>query len=58
MNQQIAPRVLYLRRLSGWLKRGEIRLSESAGLLQMSFVGSPGQLSTDILDGYYTLQKN
>ncbi len=36
------------------LKRGEIRLSESAGLLQMSFSGSPGQLSTDILDGYYS----
>jgi len=37
------------------LKRGEIRLSESAGLIQMSFEGSPGQLSTDILDGYYNL---
>ena len=36
------------------LKRGEIRLSESAGLLQMSYLGSPGQLSTDILDGYYS----
>lgn len=34
-------------------KRAEIRLSESAGLLQMSFVGSPSRLSTDILDEYY-----
>ena len=40
------------------LKRGEIRLSESAGLIQMSFMGFPGQLSTDILDGYYNLQGN
>lgn len=36
-------------------KRAEIRLSESAGLLQMSFVGSPAQLSTDILDRYYNV---
>ncbi|MFQ3612095.1 MAG: DUF4007 family protein [Cyanobacteriota bacterium] len=35
------------------LKRGEIRLSESAGLIQMSFVGSPETLAENLLYAYY-----